>query len=156
MKKIDEIDNTLEIIKGKMEARKNDADKKDTEAEVNDNARKQCKYNRKGHCRELDECEFFHSNIICDIYLEKGTCWKQKCSLRHPKPCRYGDQSYRGKSCLYLHHDLTCGKCENFSTNLYFCEFCTKSFCQNCTHKEAHAKNVYEETENPKCEQIHQ
>ena len=82
---------------------------------------------------------------------------KLDCRLRHPKPCRYGNQCFRGKSCLYLHSTSYCDRCENFSRNLYFCEFCTKSFCQNCTVKQAHAKNIYgdENLESPKCENIH-
>ena len=36
-----------------------------------------------------------------------------------------------------------CDKCERNSVKNYFCEFCTKNYCQYCTVKEAHAENVY-------------
>ena len=56
---------------------------------VNDNVRKQCKFDRREYCRQQKDCEFFHSNKIWEIYLDKETCWKLDCILRHPKPCRY-------------------------------------------------------------------
>ena len=119
--------------------------------------RKQCKYDNKGYCRESPNCQFFHSDVICQVYKEKGTCWKQNCRERHPKVCRYADECFLGKQCRYFHHSLTCDRCDHFSYNLYICEFCTKSFCQNCSAEQAHYKNVHkdENSESPKCENIH-
>ena len=123
LKKINLIDSNLEAIKGKIETEKvnHDVENPNVDTELNDDVRKQCKFNRRGYCRQQNDCEFFHSNKICEIYLDKGTCWKQDCRLRHPKPCRYGNWCFRGKSCLYLHSTSSCDRCENFSRNLYFC-----------------------------------
>ena len=52
--------------------------------------RKQCRHDNRGYCRKLNECNFFRSNSICELYLETGTCWRQICRNIHPKVCRYG------------------------------------------------------------------
>ena len=106
---------------------------------VNDEEVKQCIHDRKGFCRENNDCPFFHSEEICDIYMEKSICWKEKCRKRHPKSCWYYQRGYckRGGSCRYLHANLAheklfdnqCDRCETISERRYFCEFCRKSFC---------------------------
>ena len=111
----------------------------------NEDEKKQCKYDRKGYCRESENCAFLHSESVCDLYLQTGICWRQTCRVRHPKVCRYGDKCYRGSDCRYLHLTSPCGKCQTFSRNCYHCEFCMKSFCQNCTVEKAQAKNIYDE-----------
>ena len=129
------------------------------ENKIDDNeSRKQCKYDRKGFCRQAENCLFLHADTTCEIYLETGVCWKSNCHQRHPKTCRYGSRCYRGESCRYLHQDSTCGKCQQFSHILYYCEFCKQSFCSSCTVKQAHLGNIYENpnSEDPKCENIHQ
>ena len=120
--------------------------------------RKQCKYDRQGYCKESESCPFYHTNEMCEDYIRLGICYKETCRLRHPKPCRYRDQCYRGKVCRYLHYTRSCDRCERFSYKHYYCEICKKTFCQNCTVEEAHWKNIYTETncEIPKCEHIHQ
>ena len=40
-------------------------------------------------------------------------------------------------------------------THNIFCEFCTKSFCPECTVKEAHDMNIYEERDEIGCSNIH-
>ena len=44
-----------------------------------------CKYNKYGHCRYGNFCNFFHENRKC----EKDGCDHKTCHFRHPKPCRY-------------------------------------------------------------------
>ena len=157
--KISLIDDTLEEMKVEIRALKKTVDEQKVDkTEENTDLRKQCKFDNKGYCRESKNCEFFHSNSICQVYIQNGTCWKQHCRERHPKVCRYEDKCFRGKLCRYFHRSLTCDRCDHFSCNLYYCEFCTKSFCQNCTVEQAHNKNVYEDEnlEYPKCESIHQ
>ena len=153
------IDDSLEEMKLEIKALKIHVDdqKVDKKAEEAD-LRKQCRFDNKGYCRESQSCEFSHSDTICQVYLENGTCWEEKCRQRHPKVCYYADKCFRGKSCRYLHRSLTCDRCEHFSHNRYYCEFCTKNFCENCTAEQAHHKNIDEDenTETPKCESIHQ
>ena len=69
-----------------------------------------------------------------------------------------------------MDQDVTEEKCANIpiSTNLviavtssqiqYFCELCSKSYCENCTVKGSHLHNFYEneDTNQLKCERIHQ
>ena len=159
--KIGLIDDTLEGIKAEIEVLQkhiendNSASHRGDETDKRADLRKQCKFNRKGYCKE-SQCEFFHSDITCQVYKENRTCWKQNCRERHPKVCRYADKCYRGKLCRYFHYSLTCDRCESFSQNRYYCEFCAKNFCQNCTVKEAHAKNIDDENpENLSCKIIH-
>ena len=134
---------------------------------VNDEEVKQCIYDRSGFCRENNDCQFFHSEEICDIYLGKRICWKEKCRKRHPKTCWYFQRGYckRGESCRYLHENLVsqkplnpncCDRCEIISERRYFCEFCRKNFCHNCTAKSAHIENIYiKDQETPNCSDVH-
>ena len=67
-----------------------------------------CRYNDRGYCRQLSECVFLHSDIICDKVLSNGKCSDSKeCLLRHPKDCKHwmGDSRgcLRGDVCKYLH-----------------------------------------------------
>ena len=48
-----------------------------------------------------------------------------------------------------------CDKCTNPETHLYYCEFCDKNFCSNCTLEEAHDKNYTVSAEIGGCNQIH-
>ena len=129
---------------------------------------KQCIFDRTGFCREDDQCEFLHSEVICEIFLEKGLCPKQRCIKRHPKACRYFQRGFckRGDECRYLHKTKipddqirsvdSCDRCRNISHQRYYCEFCRKDFCPNCTAEDAHDKNVYiQNQETPSCSDIH-
>ena len=49
--------------------------------------RKQCKYGRKGFCRQVKNCLFLHADTTGEIYLETGVCRKLNCHQRHPKTC---------------------------------------------------------------------
>ena len=156
-KKIEVIDKTLERIDQKIDANK----KIDEAEELN---RKRCRYDNLGFCRQAEGCPFLHANEICDIYLETGSCWRKVCHKRHPRVCRYGSRCYRGKSCRYLHFNDSCDRCNEFSQKVYFCEFCSKNFCEHCTTEKAHIENIYEVkspenpscTKKPNCAQIHQ
>ena len=44
-----------------------------------------CLFNKFGFCKFLDRCKYRHEQRIC----ENGNCEIEKCSLRHPKNCRY-------------------------------------------------------------------
>ena len=140
-----------------IEKLKNDDDNIQNEPKQNDD-RKHCRYNRRGYCRQQENCPYYHTDEVCETYVATGVCCRQNCRLQHPKLCRYGNQCYRGKCCQYLHYNQTCQRCENFSSKLYHCEFCNESFCENCTVEQAHSKNIYQETVSglPSCENIHQ
>ena len=155
-KKIEVIDDTLDKIDKQI-----DADKKDVEEE---HERKQCRFDNFGFCNQTDRCQFFHTNTICDLYQETGTCWRKNCRQRHPKACRYGRRCYRGKSCRYFHFSDPCERCNVFSQKIFYCEFCSKNFCEHCTVEKAHTENIYEiksiedplSTQEPSCAKIHQ
>ena len=125
--------------------------------------RKQCRFDNAGFCHEPDSCNFFHSPSICEIYLETGTCWLRNCRQRHPKVCPYGERCFRGYQCRYLHFTNPCDRCNTFSPNIYYCEFCSKNFCEHCTIEKAHVENIYEtklvenpsNKEKPNCKRIH-
>ena len=66
-----------------------------------------CKYNKFGHCRYGQFCDFYHENQVCD-----KTCGDVKnCKLRHPKRCNY---ILRGKTCKF---DGFCDFDHNFGIN---------------------------------------
>ena len=48
-----------------------------------------------------------------------------------------------------------CKNCDKFSTQLYYCEFCRRNFCINCTIKEALDKWYNTTTKILNCDQIH-
>ena len=130
---------------------------KDDEKVVDDDDRKQCRYDNKGYCCQSESCNFFHPKSICNLYLQTGTCWRQNCRQRHPRVCRYDSRCFRGKSCRYLHLTNLCDHCNEFSQKIYYCEFCTKNFCDHCTVEKAHIENIYDvnSDHNPTCTQIH-
>ena len=124
---------------------------------------KRCVYDRYGYCKEKTNCMFFHSEETCMKYIKNGICTKIRCQKRHPRQCRYFLESIfkRGESCKYLHHykrDTSdqCNRCEKTCQNIYYCEFCSKSFCSNCTVREAHVNNIYNyDKDLIKCSSIH-
>jgi hypothetical protein len=110
---------------------------------------KQCIFDRKGFCKEEENCRFFHPLEICSDYIENRVCIKTCCRKRHPRLCRYFTRGIcrRGESCKYLHdpsrQENNCNRCHKNSPQKYYCEFCKKSFCPECTVKEAHTMNIY-------------
>jgi hypothetical protein len=94
--KLSLIDQTLEEIKDKLEV----SDKSD-ECKLDDRdkyIRKPCIFHSRGNCREGESCPFLHADKVCEIYKERGVCWKQVCRQRHPKTCWYGKRCFRGES----------------------------------------------------------
>ena len=172
-----EVDNTNELIKkidknlAELDAKIIDSTniieklKKSSISETKDEEVKQCIFDRTGFCREKDQCMFLHTDEVCEIFLGNQICWKKKCIKRHPKVCRYFKRGVcRRDGCRYLHYDVVqdniaksaCDRCEKVHHQSYFCEFCCKKFCANCTVEEAHVANIYEnKKENPSCSDIH-
>ena len=154
--KIELIDSTLAEIKINIEVlEKKENDEKES---IDKDIQKVCAFDNKGYCRNMEQnCPFFHADLICDIYESTGICWKQNFRKGHPKICCYGQRCYRGTSCRYLHRSVPCSRCNLFSPNCYYCEFCSKSFCDNCTVDKAHSENIYESEgeQHPKCDNIH-
>ena len=158
---LEELDNKINVSNKIIEDLKQATTRK-PEEEI-----KQCIFDRTGFCREKDQCMFFHTEEICDVFLEKHKCWKRKCLKRHPKICRYFQRGVCTRDdCIYLHESNvhagivdnfadSCDKCDNLTYQRYFCEFCSKNFCANCTSKEAHKINIYKNQENPSCSNIH-
>jgi len=59
---------------------------------------KVCRFNNLGYCKVgKKQCHFYHSEVICEIYTEKGICYRRLCEKRHPRPCRYEE---KGTCCM--------------------------------------------------------
>ena len=60
-----------------------------------------CNFNNRGYCKQKDECENKHFDLVCDNF----DCDENECEKRHPNPCRFGPrcQFNRKNECLYLH-----------------------------------------------------
>ena len=149
--KIEALEKSLELL-NYQKTRQNDLEQTNT---------KQCHYDRKGYCRKKGNCKFFHADGICEIFLSNKICWMEHCKLRHPKNCRYHQRGtcYRGDLCRYLHEpvDKSCDRCRKISVQIYYCEFCKKNFCAECTVTTAHETNIYNDgSESPCCINIHQ
>ena len=132
------------------------------EDEAKQAQRKVCIYDRKGYCKEGNNCLFAHAQEICTDYMKSRICTRNNCRKRHPRPCRYFSRNIcrRGDSCRYLHEKKAslekCDHCDKLVKNTYYCEFCGKSFCSSCTVQEAHYRNMYNQEEHPKqCTSIH-
>ena len=75
---------------------------------VKDTKQRKCRYNNAGYCKMEAECVYYHSDIVCEEFLEKGKCNESRwCLNRHPKECKFwkGDTRgcLRGQLCRYLH-----------------------------------------------------
>ena len=70
-------------------------------------AKQKCRYFNRGYCKYGSKCRFFHSQEICDEFVEEGICNKVGFTKRHPKHCRYWtgnpEGCSRSDSCQYLH-----------------------------------------------------
>ena len=53
-----------------------------------------CKYNKYGHCKYGKHCNFIHVNSKCEM----NDCDVKKCTLRHPKDCKF---VMRNKKCRF-------------------------------------------------------
>ena len=90
-----------------------------------------CRYYDRGFCKSKSECDFFHSDKICDQILSNEKCSEPKtCLQRHPKDRKHwmGDTRgcLRGDECKYLHFSSKKGK--NIREN--------KSYPKNKNYKE--------------------
>ena len=156
IKKIDEkLDDYEEKIDGTLKKIE------DLKTEKDENEIKQCSFDRKGYCKQEENCKFFHSQEVCSKYLETGVCNKTCCRKRHPRHCRYFLRGVcsRGELCKFLHDQdrrvPTCRKCEKMSNTKYYCEFCANSFCPECTVSDAHENNIYTTNGSVNCSNIH-
>ena len=69
---------------------------------MNGQERSTCHYHKYGYCREKNECERFHSLVICS----KIKCDVKNCRDRHPQQCKFfASQEFCkfGDSCKYDH-----------------------------------------------------
>lgn len=136
------------------------------EKESLDRVRK-CSYYNKGFCKLQKECPFYHPETLCSQFESEGICLKTICRDRHQRPCRYWrrGECFRGETCefshrlirneLYLQEHKKCDKCDNVNINLYYCNFCGKNFCCECTKEQAHDEQFTKFTEIVDCEQLH-
>ena len=95
--KITEEIKTIEYIK----AAKEEEIKLKAESHI-----KVCRFNNLGYCKiEKNLCNFYHSEEICEIYEEKGICYRMLCRKRHPRQCKYDKEGncYRGNGCMFKH-----------------------------------------------------
>ena len=69
--------------------------------------KRKCNFQNRGFCKLQKECEFSHSEKICEVYLKDGKCQKNGCLERHPKDCHYWIKKEVGctreGTCMYLH-----------------------------------------------------
>jgi len=66
---------------------------------------KRCRFNNSGYCKAKTECNFYHSESLCEQYIGSGFCSLMSCRKRHPKNCRFflRGNCTRLESCAYLH-----------------------------------------------------
>ena len=61
-----------------------------------------CHYHKYGYCRDKNECQRFHSIVICS----KTNCDIKNCRDRHPQQCKFFESQEFckfGDSCMYDH-----------------------------------------------------
>ena len=102
------------------------------------------------------------SFYLCSQFESEGICLKTICRDRHQRPCRYWrrGECYRGETCAFSHRLLRnelkkCDKCGKGNINLYYCNFCGKNFCCECTKEQAHDEEFAKFTEKIGCDEIH-
>ena len=70
---------------------------------MNGQTKSTCHYHKYGYCRERNECERFHSLVVCI----RTNCDIKDCRDRHPQQCKYhASQGFCkfGDSCMYEHN----------------------------------------------------
>ena len=70
---------------------------------MNGQTKSTCHYHNYGYCRERNECERFHSLVVCI----RTNCDIKNCRDRHPQQCKYhASQGFCkfGDSCMYEHN----------------------------------------------------
>ena len=116
---------------------------------------KVCRFYNQGYCKLDLECKSYHPEKVCEALKNEGFCARLNCRGRHPRTCRYWRRTecYRGKSCHFRHYwfdheeeskyvHKKCERCEKKAFNMYYCEFCGKDFCNECTNDKAHTKKT--------------
>ena len=108
--KIDTIEIAIKLLDdklGRMKADKDSEARKTFKPSEKEMKTKQCKYDRKGFCRNREKCAYFHAFESCDDFVVTGICSKSGCDKRHPKTCYNFIQSECrwGQSCRYLHRE---------------------------------------------------
>ena len=106
---------------------------------------RKCSFQNRGFYKFKEDCEYRHSEIICEEYLKDGKCKKKGCQEKHPKDCQYWLKCEtgcsRGDTCMYLH----CGekKCKSRDDNTATEENIEYS-CDKCNFKyEDKKKELY-------------
>ena len=88
---------------------------------------RKCRYFNRGHCKFKENCKYFHSSSICDMFLKDGICQENGCKQRHPKDCRYWISNIEGcnrkENCDYLHNNSKKFS-ETLTTSCYECNKC--------------------------------
>ena len=81
----------------------------DSPKSASDKTLKKCRHHNRGYCKFKEHCNFFHSLIICPLFLTDGICRNKRCLQRHPKDCRYWTRKNEGcirqTDCKYLHNE---------------------------------------------------
>ena len=57
----------------------NDAENEKMDGQAKESKRK-CRYFNRGYCKYGMNCKFFHSQVICNEYVEEGRCQTPGCS----------------------------------------------------------------------------
>ena len=92
---------------------------------------KKCKYFNKGHCKYKLACKFAHPREVCENHLRTGKCYEKLCKSRHPKVCKWWQESgCRRQDCNYLH--VTLASDDDKGKNAHESESYTCSGCRNC------------------------
>ena len=89
--------------------------KSDEGQRIGSKKKKRCRHNNAGYCKMGSNCEYLHSDKVCQQFMVSGKCLEYKiCPLRHPKDCKFwlGDTRgcLRGKSCKFSHKIENKGK----------------------------------------------
>ena len=107
----------------------------------------------RGFCKFMEECEFRHSEIICEKYLQDGKCQRKECPDRHPKDCQYWVKCEIGckreDTCMYLHCNDKKFKLENERMETeeiveYSCDECNVK-CENKANYKNHVKSHHKD-----------
>ena len=68
-----------------------------------------CRFNNSGFCKKGENlCSFYHTEELCEIYSEKGICYRMFCRKRHHRACRFEVKGncYRGNDCKFKHKNI--------------------------------------------------
>ena len=161
---LEKINNEIAVLESKKNAEKL---KVTLECDIDDGQKdkeeiKQCRFDRVGFCyKGKDNCAFLHVEETCDFYLQHGYCNKASCIRRHPRECYFYRRGFCGRKsdCSYLHkprkESRQCDRCNQETNMTYYCELCDKSYCSQCTIREAHIKDPNDSKILAECQNVH-